>query len=143
MLMLLGSLSNAATTGVFSFAFKLSTLPDFVASSVKAPAAPLISQLFWQRKYTELGALLQRSVRLVALFSIPASLGLLLFAHPVMRFGGHEMVAGVATLQLLVLVQLVNSLSGLTGVFLNMTNHQLVLLQIMVPAVLLNLGAAY
>ena len=84
MLMLLGSLANASTAGVFSFAFKLSTLPDFVASSVKAPAAPMIAKLFGQRDLPALSALLQRSVRLIALFSVPASLVLLVFARPVM-----------------------------------------------------------
>ena len=94
MTILLGVFSSASLTGIFSFAFKLSTIPDFITSAVKAPGAPLISELFWSERKQELNALLQSSVKIITVFRLPVTLFMAVFAEPLLGLAGEEFVAG-------------------------------------------------
>jgi O-antigen/teichoic acid export membrane protein len=128
MVIMLGFFSSKELVGIFSLAFKLSTLPDFVVSALKAPAAPLISKLFWAQQWSELEGLLQSTVRMTAWTAIPSTVMLMLFSYPILSIAGDGFRVGVSTLIILSAAQAAGSLIGLTGAFLNMSNNHTFLL---------------
>ncbi len=138
MVLMLGFMAPLEVVGIFSLAFKLSTIPDFIVSAVKAPAAPRISKLFWSQQWQNLDQMLQSSARLITNFTIPVSLVLIAFAEPILGLVGSEFSSGVNAFRILMLGQIIAALTGLTGTFMNMTNNHLYLLMAVSIGVALN-----
>jgi O-antigen/teichoic acid export membrane protein len=60
----------------------------------------------------------------IALVSIPASIGLIVFGRPILGLFGSEFISGYSVLLLLVLGRLVSASMGSVGFLLLMTGHQ-------------------
>ena len=143
MTILLGILAQAEAVAVFGLAFKLSTIPDFFISAIKAPTTPLISKYFAQGNWKQLVALLQKSVLYSVLLIIPVAAILLYFASELLELSGSAFAQGSLALQLLVCAQVASASFGLTGAFLNMTRHQNVLLIAVSAGLIINVAMCW
>lgn len=143
MTILLGFLVSKELVGIFSLAFKLSTLPDFVISAIKAPATPIISKLFWSNRWEELQRLLQSTVKVITITTVPITAILVIFSRSILGLAGEVFQEGAVTLGVLAMAQAASSLLGLTGAFLNMTNNHLTLLTVVALGAVCNLALGW
>lgn len=136
---MLGVFRPEAEVGYYSVAVRMATLTTFVLSAINSMAAPKFSELFQSDKMEELFYVAKKSSKLIFWTTIPILLFMILLGKPLLSllFGAGFTVAYWAMF-FLVLGQFVNSISGSTGYFMNMTGHQIVFRNVMFVAALMN-----
>lgn len=139
--LMLGIFRTEAEVGYYAIAVKLATLTTFVLQAVNSMAGPKFSELFHANQMDDLFFVAKKSAKLIVFVTTPILLCLLVFGKLILGkvFGGDFSVAYPA-LMLLVIGQFVNSISGSSGVFMNMTGNQNILRNIMTVAACLNIG---
>lgn len=137
---ILGMYRTEAEVGFFFVAIKLSTLTILVLSAINSMAAPKFSELFHTGQTDEVFRVAKKSTKLIFWSTAPILLALVLLGKPLLKFAfGPEFAAAYIPLILLVGGQFVNSISGSTGIFMNMTGHQTAFRNIMLASAVLNL----
>jgi len=138
---MLGMFRSEAEVGYYAIAVKLATLTAFILQAINSMAGPKFSELFHSGRMDELFHVARKSAKLIFWTTSPILLGFVVFGKPVLTiaFGSAFSVAYPA-LVLLVIGQFVNSISGATLLFMNMTGNQKVLRNIMLIAAVLNIG---
>jgi len=138
---MLGMFRSEAEVGYYAIAVKLATLTSFILSAVNSMAGPKFSELFHSDKLDELFYVAKKSAKLIFWTTTPILLGFVLLGKPVLQIAfGQEFIVAYPALVLLVLGQFVNSISGATGLFMNMTGHQYVFRNIVFIAAAINIG---
>jgi O-antigen/teichoic acid export membrane protein len=139
--LMLGMFRTEAEVGHYAIAFKLASLTVFVLQAVNSMAAPKFSELFQTNQMADLFHVAKKSAKLIFFTTTPILLCFLIFGKPILGFVfGKEFVVAYPALVLLVIGQFVNSISGSSGIFLNMTGRQKVFRNIMAIAAFLNIG---
>ncbi len=136
---MIGVYETTAIVGVFSVAYKISDITNFALGALKTIAMPKISELFWAGKMDELNKVVQYSTRVIFLFSAPVCIVLFFFPEFVLSFVREEFISGARTLQIFAVTQLVNALSGMVAVFLNMTGNQVYFTRLVAVTTSLNI----
>lgn len=140
--LILAIFRTEAEVGYYSIAVKLATLTTFVLSSINSMAAPKFSELFYTGKMDELFYVAKKSAKLIFWTTTPILIGLLLLGKPLLGyFYGQEFTVAYPALVLLLLGQFVNSVSGSTGIFMNMTGRQNIFRNITFGAAALNISS--
>lgn len=136
---ILGMFRNEAEVGYYSIAVRLATLTAFVLQAINSMAAPKFSELYHAGKMDELFYIAKKSTKLIFLSTAPILIILIAFGKPILAFlfGGEFTIAYLAMV-FLVVGQFVNSISGSTGLFMNMTGNQKVLRNISCGAATIN-----
>ncbi|MGB6037242.1 MAG: flippase [Cryomorphaceae bacterium] len=137
--LMLAAYDTTATVGVFSMAFKLSVITNFVIGALKTIAMPKVSELFWAKKMKELNSVLQYSTALIFLFAFPISLLLFIFPEFILSLIKDEFVEGSTTLKIFAVSQLINAASGMVAVFLNMSGNQIFFTRVVSATTVLNI----
>ncbi len=139
--LMLGMFCTEAEVGYYAIAVKLATLTTFVLSAVNSMAGPKFSELFYTHKMDELFHVAKKSAKLIFVTTTPILLCFLIFGKFILGMVfGQEFAIAYPALVLLVMGQFVNSISGSSGTFLNMTDNQKIFRNIMVIAAVLNIG---
>lgn len=116
--------SELAEVGLFSVSLKLS---QFVALSliiVNTVCAPQFANYFWNNNKQQLTTLVSRSVRAVAAIAIVVALPLILGGRSILEILGKDFDDAYNLLVILTGSQLINALTGSSGVLLNMVGGQ-------------------
>jgi len=138
---MLGMFRSEAEVGYYAIAVKLATLTTFILQAVNSMAAPKFSELFHSNKVDELFHVAKKSAKLIFWTTSPILLGFLIFGKPVLDLAfGTAFGVAYPALVFLVIGQFVNSISGATGLFMNMTGNEKVFRNIMLIAAMLNIG---
>jgi O-antigen/teichoic acid export membrane protein len=138
---MLAAFRSEAEVGYYDMTVKLATLASYVLTSVNSMAGPRFSELFHSGRIDELFFVAKKSAKLIFWTTAPLLLGLVLLGKPILRtLFGQEFVAAYPALVFLALGQFVNSTSGSTGMFMNMTGSQTTFRTIMLVAALLNVS---
>ena len=138
---MLAAFRSEAEVGYYDTTVKLATLTSYVLASVNSMAAPRFSELFHSGRIDELFFVARRSAKLIFWTTAPILLGLVLLGKPLLRtLFGQEFVVAYPALVFLALGQFVNSTSGSTGMFMNMTGRQTTFRNIMLVAAVLNVS---
>lgn len=128
-----------AEVGYYSVAVRLASLSAFLLVAINSMAAPKFSELFQSGQMDELLRVARKATRLMFWTSSPVLLGLIVLGRPVLPLlFGTQFTGAYTAMLILALGQFVNSVSGSTGIFLNMTGHQKVFQGIMLAAAGLN-----
>jgi len=138
--LMIGFFNSMSVVGVFSVAFKLSIIVNFVLGSLKTIAMPKISELFWSNKMKELDKMVQFSAKLIFFFAFPISLLLFIFPEFILGLIDDSFVSGANTLRIFAVTQFIGASSGLVAVFLNMTGNQTFFTKLVLFATLANIG---
>ena len=139
--LMLGMFRTEAEVGYYAIAVKLATLTTFVLSAVNSMAGPKFSELFYTNKMDYLFHVAKKSAKLIFVTTTPILLCLLILGKLILGFVfGKEFSVAYPALLLLVIGQFVNSISGSSGTFLNMTGHQQIFRNIVIIAASLNMG---
>ena len=139
--LMLGMFRTEAEVGYYAIAVKFATLTTFVLSAVNSMAGPKFSELFYTNKMDELFHVAKKSAKLIFVTTTPILLCLLILGKLILGFVfGKEFSVAYPALVLLVIGQFVNSISGSSGIFLNMTGQQQIFRNIVIIAASLNMG---
>lgn len=129
--------------GIFSVSLRLASLISLVLIAIKTISAPKFSELYWSNQHIELQKIIFHSSKLMFAFSIILSVMLVLFSHNMLQVFGNDFVQGKTTILILIIGYVISSISGSTGILLNMTGHQKslknILLLILPISLLLNM----
>lgn len=137
----LGIFRSEAEVGCYSVAVTLAGLTAFILSSINTMIAPKFSELFHSDRIEEVFYVAKKSSKLIFWTTTPILAGFIVLGKPVLSlFYGQEFAVAYPALVLLVFGQFINSISGSTGTFLNMTGKQNVLRNIMVISAMTNIA---
>ncbi len=122
--LILGIYRSPVEVGYYSAAVKLATLTTFVLQAINSMAAPKFSELFHLGNIDELFFVAKKTTKLIFWTTVPILLLLVFFGHYALSLFGKEFTGAYYPMLILVIGQFVNSVSGPTGHFMNMTGHQ-------------------
>ncbi len=138
---MLGIFRSEAEIGYYAIAVKLATLTAFVLNAVNTMAGPKFSELFHSGKLEDLFHVARKSAKLVFWTTTPILVFLIVMGKPVLQIVfGPEFIAAYPAMLLLIAGQFINSISGATGLFMNMTGNQNVFRNIVFIAAAANIG---
>jgi O-antigen/teichoic acid export membrane protein len=137
---MLGIFRSESEVGYYSLAVKLATLTAFALQAINSMSAPKFAELYHRGKMDELFYVAKKSTRLIFWTTAPILLGLIILGRPILGLiFGDEFTIAYLAMVLLVLGQFVNSISGSTGNFMNMTGQQKVFRNVIFIAALINI----
>ncbi len=139
--LMLGIFRLEAEVGYYAIAVKLATLTAFILNAVNSMAGPKFSELFYSDKMDELFHVAKKSAKLIFWTTVPI-LFLLIFLGKKVIFllYGADFTVAYWPMVLLILGQFINSISGATGLFMNMTGNQNIFRNFVFIAALINIG---
>ena len=136
---MLGMFRSETEVGYYAIAVKLATLTAFVLNAINAMVGPKFSELFHSGQMDELFYVAKKSSKLIFFTTTPILLGLIILGKPLLgMIFGREFVVAYPAMLLLIAGQFVHSISGATGLFMNMTGHQSIFRNIVLLAALTN-----
>lgn len=110
--------------GFYATAFRVAVLVTFGIASVNAVIAPMISRHYTQKNLRELQHIISLSAKVMFYFSLFAVIVLLVSGKMILGFFGPEFRVAYPALIILLLGQLIDSVSGSVGYLMTMTGHQ-------------------
>ncbi len=125
--------------GIFSVSLKLASLISLVLMSVNTISAPKYSELYWSNQQKELQKVVFYSSKLIFIISVLVAAIIIIFLKPILNIFGSEFAQGKIVLLVLILGQIVNSLSGSVGFLLTMTGNQKILSNIILLVLPINI----
>ena len=99
-------------------------LISFILTAVSMVVAPKLSALYKGGDITEIKRLTVFSVRIMIVVSLPVLVTMLLFSAELLSLFGDGFSGGALLLQILVVGQFVNVITGTVGILLSMTGHE-------------------
>ncbi len=139
--LMLGYFLDADDVGGYRVAFKIGTLITFAQFAINASLGPKISELWTQGRRDELQDEVRRVALLNAAVSVPAFIGIVLFAPWLLSWFSADLVPLAGLLRVLALGQVVNALCGPVMYLLNLTGHEQSARRTMTVAAAANAGA--
>lgn len=121
---IIGVFLVAEQVAFFSVAQRIALLTAFILMAVNLVVAPKFSAFHSKGDDVGIRKTALFSVRLLVLSALPIVLFMLLFPEFLMGLFGEEFKQGALILQILVLGQAVNVVSGSVGLLLQMTGHE-------------------
>ncbi len=139
-IVMLGMFRSEAEVGYYSIAVKLAMLTMFATQVIGTMTAPKFSELFYAGKLNDVFYVAKKAAKLAFWATTPLLIGLVIIGKPFLFYVyGGEFIAAYPALLLLVVGQLINSITGENGTLLNMTGKQNVYLKFTVVALLINI----
>lgn len=120
---MLGSLKDAETVGVYAVANRGAGLISFVQIAFATSLAPVFATLFAQNQLDKLRQTIKHSARATFLLSLAVAVGLALLSRWFLLLFGAEFLVGQTALFVLMGGQLVNAFTGATAQLLIMTGY--------------------
>lgn len=121
---MLGLLVDTESAGIYAVAALAAQMVFIGLGAINVIAAPMIAELYWHDRHTELRRLVRLAAIGVVVTAFPAILLLVVFGRPILRLFGPGFGTGYAPLVVLCCGQLINALAGSVGFLMTMTGHQ-------------------
>lgn len=121
---MLGGIQGVKAVGIYTVIIGITRLTIFIHHSALSVLAPNIATLYSEGKLKQLEKLVQKSALGVFLFSLLIGGTIMLLGNFVLLIFGSEFLAGRTAMNILILGQIFNALTGPVGLVLNMTGHQ-------------------
>lgn len=116
--------TNSKEVGIYSVVFQITGFASLSLTIVNTIAAPSYSEFFWAEKMKDLKTYIQKSAKLLFYTTSAVSLLLFCFSGHILQLFGEEFIAGQQIFQILLMTRFINSISGSSGVFLNMSGNE-------------------
>jgi O-antigen/teichoic acid export membrane protein len=137
---IMGIYLKADDIGLFSIAFRISLVVNFILVVVNSIITPRLSILYNLRKNKNLDILIRKTTICMTLFSLLLSIPLLVFSKMILLTFGEAYIEAVPLLKLLVIAQFVNVITGTVSSLMNMTGYAKLNRNINVIVVVVNLS---
>jgi len=136
---MLGFFRSEAEVGCFTIAVKLGTLTSFFLMVLNTIVGPKFSELYHRNEIDKLFKVAKQASILMLCWTGPVLVALLVFGREILSFFyGPEFLTAYGSLVLIVVGQLINSASGATGLFMNMTGEEKVFRNIVIGTALMS-----
>jgi len=122
-MLLLGIFGAVSSVGVYALASQINLLGDMFQSSLGNVAQPIISELYSRGDRRGLGRFYQLMTKWSLMLNLPLFLILVLFPGSLLALFGDSFVAGSVALGILAWTGMVDVITGLCGVMLDMTDN--------------------
>ena len=137
---ILGMLRTEAEVGFYAMVVKLAGLITFFLYAIDSMAGPKFSELFYLNKLDDLFHVAKKSAKLIFVLTTPMLIFFIIFGKQVLSIAfGKEFATAYLALVFLMLGQFISSISGSTGMFMNMTGNEKIFCRFMVIACFLNI----
>lgn len=124
-LIMIGAMISTTDAGIYAVASRIAMLLLFGITLMNSIAAPVISQLYTQRKIPQLQRMLNYIAWASFLVATPLCLGVILWSEEILSIAfGDEFVDGAGALAILAAGRWVNALTGAAGYLLAMSGHE-------------------
>ncbi|WP_407153967.1 oligosaccharide flippase family protein [Bradyrhizobium sp. STM 3557] len=120
----LGLVGNTRDAGIFALAFNMAALMSLPRMAVATAFAPTVSALFARGDRAGLQSLSAKAACLSLVGSACAAIPLLLLVHPLLAWFGHDFLAGVPIVAILVFGQVFAAACGPQQHLITMTGHE-------------------
>lgn len=121
--LLLGAMSTVANVGVFAVANQINQVGSMFQSAIATAARPIISELYDQGEYAQMGRVYQTTTKWTVTANLPLFLTMLLFPEPILAIFGKSFVSGTTALILVATAIMADISTGMCGNILDMTGH--------------------
>lgn len=138
--LMLGALSTSANVGLYTVAALAATQIRFTLHIVASTFMPTISDLYETNQRERLHRLFKMTTRWIVTLSLPLAAALILFSTPIVRLFGPDFAPAAATLQVLAVAFLVDTLVGASGLMLQMCGRERLAMWNNVILAVLNVG---
>ncbi len=122
-ILMIGYFITTEYAGFYSVAFRVVSLISFGLLAVNSILAPLISNLHSTGKLSDLKRITWLSAWAIFAYAIVISSFLLLFGKSVLNLFGEQFSVAYSALVVLIIGQMINSMTGSVTIFMNMTGH--------------------
>ncbi len=122
-ILMLGYFVSSAEVGVYGVALKLGMLVILPLTAFNMIFAPIISNLYSRNEKETLERLFKTVTKWISTISLAIFLILALFAKPILNVFGHDFVAGVTVLLILLFSKLIDASTGSVGYILKMSGR--------------------
>lgn len=122
--LLLGAIDSSSEVAVLAIAQRVSMVLSFILIAINYSVANKIVRAYSNNNITELKAIVRTSGRIMILFSSPLFIICLFFPNLVISVFGDNYLDAIPILQVLVLGQFLNVITGPTGYLLLMTGNE-------------------
>ncbi len=123
-IIMLGSMKGPKEAGIYAVADRGAEFISFVLLAINTTLAPTVASLYASGDMKKLQYIINKSTRIILLFSLPIGLALIVFGHWFLLPFGEAFTQGRATLAILSFGQIVNASMGSVGLLLVMTGHE-------------------
>lgn len=138
-IIMIGIYLSETDVGIYFITVKLALVTSFVLSAVNSVVSPKFSHAYHSGDLDLLKKTARDSSKLIIFTTFPILFFLIALGYPVLGIFGEEFQAAYWILVILVIGQMVNSLSGSVGYFLNMTGNEKAYQKIILLGLLLNI----
>ena len=142
-ILMLANFTNYELVAYYGSAVKLTMIIALVLASVNSVITPQIAELFASEKIEILRDRIKKGTRLIFIITFPMILVLGILPSFILGFFGENYISAKNALWILLGGQVINSLCGSVGVYLNMTGKQRPFQRILVSALILNIVLNY
>lgn len=140
-IIMLGVLANATAVGIYRPASQLAQLIAFATQTITVPLMPVIARYYAEGNHAVLQRVLVLLSRLAVLGTMIVFAVFVVVGEPLIaRIFGAEFVGGYPALLILAGSYVISTLSGVVGVFMNMTGHARYVATVSVASLLLNVA---
>ena len=137
-IIMIGFFLGTTEAGLYAVATRLVKLLSFGLIAINSIAAPMISELYVSREKSELQRIMTIAAIGGILYFFPASLVLIIWGKALLSLFGPLFVTGYVALLILTAGRLVDSLTGLVGYLMTMTEHHKAAMIIQLFTVIVN-----
>jgi O-antigen/teichoic acid export membrane protein len=120
---LTGSIAGSHDAGIYNIAVRIAGFLPFLLFATVPALMPTVAEFHARGEREPLQRVLTKAARTVFFVSLPIALGVIVFAGPLLDLFGNDFGAGVATLRILCIGQIVNLATGFAGTTLIMTGE--------------------
>lgn len=142
-IMMLAHFTDYSSVAFYGLAVKLTLLINVVLASVNAVIGPEIAALYTSNLIEKLRQKIAQSTQLIFFLTAPVILVFILFATFILSLFGTEYMVAKYVLWVLLLGQIMNSLCGPVGTYLNMTGKEKTFRNILFAALVINIVLNY
>jgi O-antigen/teichoic acid export membrane protein len=121
--MLLGSLNNVTSVGIFAVAGQVGMIGGLFQGAVTTSAKPVLAELYDRNEREQMGRLYQTATKWMFSLNLPIFLVMVLFPDSIMSIFGKSFVSGAMALTVLAWGKLIDMSTGMCGAVLDMSGY--------------------
>ena len=121
--LLLGTLSTITSVGFFTVALRVNLLTGILQGGINLSAMPIVSMLYSQGEYKQLGDFYQITTKWLLAINLPFFLISVFFAKPILSIFGDDFIPGATILIILSCGSLVDAATGINSGMISMTGN--------------------
>jgi O-antigen/teichoic acid export membrane protein len=122
--LMIGFFMASANVGIYSAAARIAIQTSFIITAFNIIFAPMVADLYNQRKIRELDGLFKIATRWIVMLTLPLLLIMVLFPQSIIELFGRQFLPGAGVLYILAIAHFVNAATGSVGLIYIMSGKQ-------------------